>query len=207
MSRKTDYNNEAEAAAHAAADAAQAAVDAAEDAAAIDEVLEDLDAVEAQLVEELSDLDRALAEADELRDRYARLQADWDNFRKRTNTERQQERSRAAQHLIERLLPVVDDLERAIEHSDTANEASLKAGIAAVYAKLSEVLAKEGLQAIDPAGEAFDANLHQAVGKAEDPNVPDETVSQVYQKGYQIADRVLRPAMVVVSSGGPKREE
>jgi molecular chaperone GrpE len=207
MSRKTDHNNEAEAAAQAAADAAQAAVDAAEDAAAIDEVLDDLGAVEAQLVEELSELDSAKAEAEELRDRYARLQADWDNFRKRTNTERQQERSRAAQHLIERLLPVVDDLERAIEHSDTANEASLKSGIAAVYAKLSEVLAKEGLQAIDPAGEAFDANLHQAVGKAEDPTVPDETVSQVYQKGYQIADRVLRPAMVVVSSGGPKRED
>jgi molecular chaperone GrpE len=142
-----------------------------------------------------------------MRDRFVRLQAEWDNFRKRTAAEREQERIRAAERLVERLLPVVDDLERAIEHSDTANELSLKEGIAAVYSKLSEVLEREGLKTISPSGEPFDANLHQAVGKEDNANIPDETVTQVYQKGYGMGDRVLRPAMVVVSQGGPKHEK
>jgi molecular chaperone GrpE len=185
--------------------------DAGADATAVDAALDGLEQAEEALVDELKaeldPLSQARAEADELRDRFARLQAEWDNFRKRTAAERAQERARAASSLVERLLPIVDDLERAIEHSDTANEASLKEGIAAVYNKLSEVLKREGVKVIDPVGEPFDANLHQAVGKAEDPSVPDETVAQVYQKGYEMGDRVLRAAMVVVSQGGPKREE
>jgi molecular chaperone GrpE len=180
---------------------------AAVDAAAVEELIEELDSVEELIVEELSELDQARAEADEFRDRFVRLQAEWDNFRKRTSAEREQERKRAAERLVERLLPIVDDLERAIEHSDTANEASLKEGIAAVYSKLTDVLTREGVTTIDPVGDAFDANMHQAVGKADDPSVPDETVTQVYQKGYEMGDRVLRAAMVVVSQGGPKREE
>jgi molecular chaperone GrpE len=165
-----------------------------------------LEEVAEEFVEELSELDQARADAEEFRDRYVRLQAEWDNFRKRTATEREQERLRAAEKLVERLLPIVDDLERAIEHSDTANEESLKEGISAVYNKLADVLDREGVKTIDPLGAAFDANLHQAVGKEEDASVPDETVTQVYQKGYGMGDRVLRAAMVVVSQGGPKRE-
>ncbi|MDR1185470.1 MAG: nucleotide exchange factor GrpE [Coriobacteriales bacterium] len=167
---------------------------------------EDFGKAEELFAEELDELGQARAEAAEMRDRFMRLQAEWDNFRKRTAVEREQERIRAAERLVERLLPVVDDLERAIEHSDTANEASLKEGIAAVYSKLSEVLEREGLKTIDPTGEPFDANLHQAVGKEADANVPDETVTQVNQKGFGMGDRVLRPAMVVVSQGGPRQE-
>ncbi|MDR1422403.1 MAG: nucleotide exchange factor GrpE [Coriobacteriales bacterium] len=179
----------------------------------------DLEAVAHEISDELTELEQSQsqtaaaqleqsqAEATELRDRFQRLQAEWDNFRKRTATEREQERRRATERLMESLLPVVDDLERAIEHSETSNETALREGIAAVFAKLSEVLAKEGLQVIDPVDEAFDAHLHQAVGKTEDAHLPDETVTQVYQKGYQMADRVLRPAMVVVSTGGKPREE
>jgi len=196
MSKKNTHNNEAAAAAQAAADAA-----------VIDEALEELGAVEEQIVEELDDLGQARAEAEELRDKYVRLQAEWDNFRKRTAAEREQQRARATERLVERLLPIVDDLERAIEHSDTASEASLKEGITAVYSKLEEVLQREGVKAIDPQGGPFDANLHNAVGKVEDSSVPDETVAQVYQKGYEMGERVLRPAMVVVSSGGPARVE
>ncbi|MDR1013848.1 MAG: nucleotide exchange factor GrpE [Coriobacteriales bacterium] len=151
-------------------------------------------------------LAQAQAEAQDLRDRLARLQAEWDNFRKRTAAERAQERARATERLVERLLPIVDDLERAAAHSGTADAASLREGIAAVHAKLSEAFEREGVQTIDPKGEPFDANLHQAVGKEEDASVPDETVTQVYQKGYGMGDRVLRSAMVVVSQGGPRRE-
>jgi molecular chaperone GrpE len=151
-------------------------------------------------------LAQAQAEAEQHKERFVRLQAEWDNFRKRTASERENERHRAAAHLVERLLPIIDDMERAIEHSASASAESLKEGIAAVHSKLVEVLKKEGLKTIDPAGEAFDANIHQAVGKVDDASMPDETVSQVYQKGYQMGDKVLRSAMVVVSQGGPKRE-
>jgi molecular chaperone GrpE len=170
-----------------------------EAAAIVDEAAAAAELPEQPEQPELSELEQARAEADDLRDRYVRLQAEWDNYRKRTNSERAAERKRAAEHLVERLLPIVDDLERAIEHSDTASEASLKEGIAGINTKLNEVLEKEGVVAIDPQGEPFDANKHNAVSKVEDASVPDETVSQVYQKGYEIGDRVLRPAMVVVS--------
>jgi molecular chaperone GrpE len=151
-------------------------------------------------------LAKAQAEADQFKDRLVRLQAEWDNFRKRTAAERDSERQRAAAKLVERLLPIIDDLERAIEHSSSASDDSLKDGVFAVHSKLIDVLKKEGLATIDPVGEAFDANIHQAVGKVDDSSVHDETVTQVYQKGYQMGDKVLRSAMVVVSQGGPKRQ-
>ncbi|MDR2492093.1 MAG: nucleotide exchange factor GrpE [Coriobacteriales bacterium] len=155
--------------------------------------------------EEEDELLAARAEADELRDRYLRLQAEWDNFRKRTSAEREAEQQRAAERLMERLLPVLDDLQRAVEHSDASSEASLAEGVSAVRTKLNDVLAKEGLKEVDPLGEPFDANLHSAVGVFEDATCPEETVCQVYQKGYELAGRLLRPAMVVVTSGGPPR--
>ena len=149
--------------------------------------------------DEIDELSKALLEADELRDRYLRLKAEWDNYRKRTEAERAEERNRATQRLVEKLLPIMDDLERAIEHSDTSNEESLKEGIVQVYSKMQKALASDGVKAIDPKGEPFDANCHSAIQKVEDRNVPDETVLEVYQKGYEMGNRVLRPAMVVVS--------
>ncbi|MCL1847864.1 MAG: nucleotide exchange factor GrpE [Coriobacteriia bacterium] len=190
-----------------AASEAAAARAAAADAAAVEELLEELKAAVGEVDAEGPNLlVMAQAEAEEYRDRFLRLQAEWDNFRKRTDQERVQERQRAAEGLVERLLPVMDDLERAIAHSDSASVESLKGGIEAVYNKLQDVLKKEGVKVLDPEGEAFDALLHQAVGKQTDESVPDETVAQVYQKGYEMGGRVLRSAMVVVTEGGPKRE-
>ena len=179
---------------------------AAADAAAINELIEELVA-NAESIEEPDPLAVAQAEVMDIRDRYIRLQAEWDNFRKRTAQEREQERRRAAEGLMERLIPVIDDLERAIEHSGTTNAESLKEGIIAVSNKLNDSLAKEGLRVINPVGEAFDALKHQSVGKQDDPGVFDETVIRVLQKGYEIGGRVLRAAMVVVSEGGPRRDE
>jgi len=187
----------------AAADAA--AADAAVDAAAVNQLIEELRANAELIQEEPDQLAATRAEVEEIRDRYIRLQAEWDNYRKRTAQEREQERRRAAESVMDRLLPVIDDLERAIEHSGTSNAESLKGGIVAVYNKLNDALAKEGLKSFAPQGEPFDALRHQAVGKQSDPGVFDETVVQVLQKGYEIGGRVLRAAMVVVSEGGPKR--
>lgn len=154
------------------------------------------------------ELAAAKAEAAEAKDRYLRLQAEWDNFRKRSASERADERNRACERLVSNLLPVVDDFERAIAHAKEDPDAeTLVDGITAVHSKLVGVLEKEQVSVIDPKGEAFDATRHQAVSKKEDDSIPDETVTEVFQKGYAMGGKILRPAMVVISSGGPVREK
>ena len=91
--------------------------------------------------------------------------------------------------------------------AETNGETGLLGGVKAVQAKLSDTLAKGGLVVISPAGEAFDALECQAVGTVDDPSVPDETVAQVYQPGYKMGTKVIRPAMVTITTGGPKREK
>jgi molecular chaperone GrpE len=153
-------------------------------------------------------LARAEAKAAETWDRFVRLQAEWDNFRKRSAAERDAERIRANERLATNLLPVVDDLERALAHaSETTDLNAFVEGIAAVKGKLVSVLEKEQVKAIDPVGEPFDALRHQAIGRKDDPQVPDETVADVFQKGYEMGGKVIRPAMVVVTTGGPVREK
>ncbi len=178
-------------------------IDAAE--ASEDEVDDEASAAEAPTEEEL--IKKARAEANEFKDRYLRLQAEWDNFRKRNQAEREAERARANERLVENLLPVIDDFERAIAHAKEAPDVQmLLAGIEAVHSKFIDTLKKEKVDVIDPVGEAFDAMKHQAIGKVDDNSVPDETVMDVYQKGYEMGGKVVRPAMVTVSSGGPCRQ-
>lgn len=195
-----------EGAAEAAAPALEA--EAAETSEA-PEVDSEADSIEEEAEEIVADAERvakAEAEAAAMRDKYLRLQAEWDNYRKRTAEEAGEMRVRAAEKLMGDLLPVMDDFERAIAHAEANGEAGLLEGVKAISTKLSESLGKHGLETIDPAGEAFDALEHQAVGQVEDTNVPDETVAQVYQKGYRLGKKVIRPAMVTISTGGPKRE-
>ena len=181
----------------------------AETAAAEDEVSEEAEDIAAEAEAVVADAERvaaAEAEAAAMKDRYLRLQAEWDNYRKRTAEEAADMKIRAAEKLMEDVLPVLDDFERAIAHAEQNGEEGLLDGVKAISSKVTQVFAKHGLQAIDPAGEAFDALEHQAVATVEDASVPDETVAQVYQKGYRLGKKVLRPAMVTISSGGPKRE-
>ena len=132
----------------------------------------------------------------------------------RAAAERLAERDRAAEKLVTNLLPVLDDMERAIDHAAGAASADgednefdqFVAGVQAVHDKMLSILAKEGVEVIDPVGEAFDPMEHQAVGRVEDPDQPDETVAAVYQRGYRMGGRVIREAMVQVTFGGPKRE-
>jgi molecular chaperone GrpE len=172
--------------------------DAAETAAVDDEVFS------------MADIENARAEAKAANERYMRLQAEWDNFRKRTAREREEERVRASEALVTKLLPVVDDLERSLDHAaKSAPEGEFGefvVGVRAVYDKLVDVFDKTGVEAIDPAGTPFDMNEHQAVAHIDDPSLPDGTVRDVYQKGYRMGGRVIRPAMVTVSKGGPARE-
>lgn len=162
----------------------------------------------AQLAEANEAVEAAKAEAKDATARLARLQADWDNYRKRTAQERVAERARATEKLVEGLLPVVDDLEHAIDHAENSGDQEVKEyanGVIAVHQKLLDVLSREGVSVIDPAGEPFDPMREQAVGKVEDAEAYDDTVAQVMRRGYEMAGRVLRPAMVSVTFGGPKR--
>ena len=159
-----------------------------------------------QAQKELADV---RSELDEAAERTARLQADWENFRRRTANERLAERERATEKLVCALLPVVDDIERAIDHARTLDMADdfsqFVDGVDAVHSKMLDVFAHEGVEPIDPKGEAFDPLEQQAVGRVEDASQYDETVNDVYQKGYRMAGHVLRSAMVTVTYGGEKR--
>jgi len=176
-----------------------------EQAVSSDTAAAEVDAIIEEVVEELVEEEKLSQQLTEAQDKFLRLQAEWDNYRKRTAAERLAERERATEKLIEKLLPVVDDLSRAIDHAEVSTKESFVEGIQAVAAKLSAVLDREGVEPIDPMGKPYDAALHQAVGTVENPDVPCDTVVQVYQKGYCMGGRVVRPAMVAVSSGGPSR--
>lgn len=164
-----------------------------------------------QRLEECTDqVDAAQQKAADAIDRLARLQADWENFRRRTRQEREAERERAAEDLVLGLLPVLDDMERAVDHARQSDEQSdeyyqFVDGVAQVHDKMLGVLAKVGVEVIDPAGEPFEPLSHQAVGRVEDTEAYDETVAQVYQRGYRMGGKVIRAAMVTVTYGGPKR--
>ena len=117
---------------------------------------------------------------------------------------RRRKSARATEKLVESLLPVIDDFERTIDYAQKNGEAGLLGGVEAVHTKLVDALKRDGVQIIDPKGEAFDALEAQAVATVDDAPVPDETVADVYQKGYKMGNKVLRPAMVTVTTGGPE---
>ncbi|MBE0476202.1 MAG: nucleotide exchange factor GrpE [Coriobacteriia bacterium] len=137
-----------------------------------------------------------------------RVQAEFENFRKRVARDAEEQAKRAGQRIVEELLPVLDNLERAIDHTTAGGDVEqLLAGVEMVHQQMLDVLAKEGVSVQDPFGQPFDPARHQAVGRKEDADVPDHTVVDVYQKGYEMGGKVVRPAMVVVSTGGPAGSE
>lgn len=149
---------------------------------------------------------KAKEEAAEWQGKYLRLHAEWDTYRRRMKEQREEEKMRATEKLVEDLIPVLDDFERTIDYANKNGEEGLLGGVTAVHNKLNEVLVKEGVEVIDPVGQPYEALEAQAVGTVDNPAVPDETVEEVYQKGYRMGNKVLRPAMVTVAVGGPKRE-
>ena len=138
-------------------------------------------------------------------DKYLRLHADWENYRKRMDEQRADERVRATENLMKELLPLIDDMHHALDYAEKNGDGELKEGFSAIETKFLASLEKHGLQVIDPAGEPFDPIMHQAVSTVEDTEVFDETVKDVFQKGYKLGIKVLRPAMVTISTGGEKR--
>ena len=140
----------------------------------------------------------------EWRDRYLRTLADFDNYRKRADREKQDFFKYALAGALRDLLPVLDNFDRALEHAEQGDE--FHRGVALIYKQLFDVLQKHGVRVIEEGNIKFDPNIHEAVVRVEDPSVPSHTVVQVLQKGYFLHDRLLRPAMVKVAVGGPEEE-
>ena len=157
-------------------------------------------------------LEALRAENTELNDRMLRLAADMENLRRRTEREVKDARTFAISNFARDMLTVSDDLARALQvvrdnqHADNFETAlaGLIEGIAATERSMHNALNRHGVTKVEPKGERFDPNFHQAMFEVPNPDVPNNTVMEVVQAGYKIGERVLRPAMVGVAKGGPK---
>ena len=151
------------------------------------------------------------AENGQLKDRILRTLAEMENLRRRTEREVSDAKTYGVTSFARDVLSVVDNLARALEHlppeARAAAEPQIQSvieGVELTARDLEAVLGRHGVKRLDPKGQKFDPNFHQAIFEAPDETVPAGTVSQVVQAGWTIGDRVLRPAMVGISKGGPK---
>jgi molecular chaperone GrpE len=157
---------------------------------------------EVEQAPEAVELEALRAENEELIDTLQRLQADFDNDHKRAARDQEALVARAGERIVKELLPVLDDLERALEAAEEHEEAKLEEGVKLVHRQLEQLLEREGLAPVETDGK-FDPHVHEAL--LTQPSESDEgSVIEVVQKGYRLGDRVLRPARVVVA--GPKEE-
>jgi len=150
----------------------------------------------AELEERLGEVER---ERDEYLNDLKRVAADFENYRKRVARDQEGLVARAHERLVKELLPVLDDLERALEAAAQHEEAKLEEGVRLVHRELVEALAREGLVEVETDGQ-FDPHVHEAL-VSQPSEQEDGSVIEVLQKGYRLGDRVLRPARVVVSQG------
>ncbi|WP_066311978.1 nucleotide exchange factor GrpE [Bacillus sp. FJAT-29814] len=158
---------------------------------------DETDAATEELQKEIQLLQGKLEEAE---NKYLRLHADFDNFRRRTRLDQEAAEKYRAQKLVTDLLPVLDNFERAlVMDADNEQTKSLLQGVEMVYRSLLEALKKEGVEPIEAVGEEFDPQFHHAVMQGEDENFGSGAVTQEFQKGYLLKDRVIRPSMVKVN--------
>ncbi len=175
-------------------------------------LLEEKDKVITQQEKLIDDLKAELEEKEKTKEEYLdylkRLQADFDNFRKRVDKEKREIIQRANEELIEKFLHVLDNLERAEDAAKKTNDIkSLIEGIDAIIKQFKKILEQEGVTPIKAVGEKFDPNLHHAMAKVETNEYPDETIVEELQKGYYYKSQVLRPSLVKVAKNIEKEEE
>ena len=182
----TEGSKDTQAEQSAAQDAADTAADAEEAAQDIEEASESLEQLQAQL--------------DEAKDAALRAAAEAQNARRRADQDVEKARKFALERMASDLLPIVDNLERALEAASEAAEAvAISEGVDLTLRSFNDVLTKHGIEALNPNGEPFDPQLHQAMTMVPNPDMEPNTVMDVMQKGYTLNGRLLRPAMVVVS--------
>jgi len=149
------------------------------------------------------EVEALIAERDELQDLLLRTRAEFDNFRKRVAREAERVRKTAAQSLVHDLLPVVDNLERALDHASD-DSGGFAQGVEMVFKQMCDILGRNGLEPIPAVGRPFDPNVHEAVMRAASEEIPADHVAQEFQRGYRLGAYVLRPSKVVVSAGAPE---
>lgn len=147
---------------------------------------------------EAGEMQKLRSERDTLLDRLARLQAEFENARKRATREQQEFRDFATADAIKALLPALDSFERALQ-APTNQLNEFRGGVELIYKQLQDALAKLGVRAIPAKGERFDPHVHEAIEMVETSDVPDHQVVDELQRGYKLKDRLLRPAMVKVA--------
>ncbi len=145
-----------------------------------------------------SEFDKLKNERDTLLDRVARLQAEFENARKRSAREQQEFRDYAVTDALKALLPTLDSFERAL-HTSASDKSEFRSGVELIYKQLQDALVKLGLRPIPAKGEPFDPNLHQAIEMVDTEEVEDHHVLEELQRGYKLKDRLLRPSMVRVA--------
>ena len=156
------------------------------------------------------EIERMAGQLVENRDKYVRLLADFDNFRRRAHKDRQDVIQFGHENLVKDLLSTVDNLDRAIEHAhqnDGGDLASLLQGVELVQREFYAVFAQHEVHVIDAEGSEFDPSLHEAMAQVQDDSAAPNTVIEVLQKGYRLRDRLLRPARVVVAKSPADDEE
>ena len=171
----------------------------------VEQVVEDnVEEVPMDLTETLkADIERLKNELNEKQERMIRLQADFDNFRKRTAKEKMELAATIEQAFLKDLLPLLDNLSRATEAAESGDEVnveSLKKGIEMIRQETTAAMGKHGLEPIDTEGKMFDPNFHQAVGRVADPEKEEGAIAAELQRGYIARGRVIRPSMVQVVS-------
>ncbi len=147
---------------------------------------------------ESGELQKLKVERDTLIDRLARLQAEFENARKRTAREQQEFREYAVADALKALLPILDSFERALQIG-SAEKSEFRGGIELIYRQLQDALLKLGLRAISAKGEPFDPRLHEAIEMVETTHAEDHQILEELQRGYKLKDRLLRPSMVKVA--------
>jgi molecular chaperone GrpE len=146
-----------------------------------------------------TELERLTREASAMRELAQRKQAEFENYRKRMERERADFVRHAGFDIVKEVLPVLDNLERALRAAEAGPEGQFRAGVEIIHRQLQDILARQGVSEIESLGKPFDPHLHQAVSHVETDAQPEDTVFEVLQKGYLFKDRLLRPAMVSVA--------
>jgi len=187
----------------AAAALAEAAAQEAQVAEASSDANQDASAVTEQgEASGRAEFDQLKAERDQLLDRLARLQAEFENARKRTEREQAANRDYAVGSVVEKFLPVMDHFELALKSSGSADQ--LRSGVELIIKQMEDVLRQLNVTPIPAEGEEFDPRVHEALGSVERPDLPDHHVAEEIRRGYKLRDRLLRPSLVRIASN-PKQ--
>ncbi|MDX2318995.1 MAG: nucleotide exchange factor GrpE [Moritella sp.] len=173
--------------------------------APVEEVAIEVDESVARIAALEAELAKATASAAEFKDAALRAKADADNIRRRAAIDVDKAKKFALEKFANELLPVIDNMERGLQHADKSNEAlvPLIEGIELTAKSLESALEKFGVKAVNPEGETFNPELHQAMSMIESTDVAPNTVITVMQKGYELNGRLIRPAMVMISKAAP----